>query len=275
MSDLDTIRVEYEVVDKNQSKAKAEKETSRLEKQIRSLSKALEDGRTTSAQAAAKMIEYGRQLKKITGMDGRAAYGAVKKFNNALTEQSRQLKLARAEAQAAVKAKKDLAAAEQRAAQAVIKNTAELRRLRMATDATYNADQKRLAMKKMLRMEMDKNGMKTEEAIKILNRYNETLKRGANAQRIMGGAAGNTRNKMNGANMALQQVGYQFGDFAVQVQGGTSAFVAFSQQGAQYPTYDCSSPRFKHGCSRWSLCCLRYPYSYRFCCWSFVLRDER
>ena len=28
-------------------------------------------------------------------------------------------------------------------------------------------------------------------------------------------------------------MGYQFGDFAVQVQGGTSAFVAFSQQGAQ------------------------------------------
>jgi len=38
---------------------------------------------------------------------------------------------------------------------------------------------------------------------------------------------------MNGANMAIQQMGYQFGDFAVQVQGGTSAFVAFSQQGSQ------------------------------------------
>ena len=46
-------------------------------------------------------------------------------------------------------------------------------------------------------------------------------------------ALGNTKNKMNGNNMALQQLGYQFGDFAVQVQGGTSAFVAFSQQGAQ------------------------------------------
>ena len=42
-----------------------------------------------------------------------------------------------------------------------------------------------------------------------------------------------TKNKMNGNNMAIQQLGYQFGDFAVQVQGGTSAFVAFSQQGAQ------------------------------------------
>ena len=46
-------------------------------------------------------------------------------------------------------------------------------------------------------------------------------------------ALGATKNKMNGNNMAIQQLGYQFGDFAVQVQGGTSAFVAFSQQGAQ------------------------------------------
>lgn len=53
------------------------------------------------------------------------------------------------------------------------------------------------------------------------------------AQVASGKAVGNTRNKMNGANMAIQQMGYQFGDFAVQVQGGTSAFVAFSQQGAQ------------------------------------------
>ena len=44
---------------------------------------------------------------------------------------------------------------------------------------------------------------------------------------------GNTKNRMNGSNMAIQQLGYQFGDFAVQVQGGTSAFVAFSQQGSQ------------------------------------------
>ena len=49
----------------------------------------------------------------------------------------------------------------------------------------------------------------------------------------LSGAMGASRNKMNGSNMAVQQLGYQVGDFAVQVQGGTSAFVAFSQQGAQ------------------------------------------
>jgi len=53
------------------------------------------------------------------------------------------------------------------------------------------------------------------------------------AQMASGKAMGNTKNKMNGSNMAVQQLGYQFGDFAVQVQGGTSAFVAFSQQASQ------------------------------------------
>ena len=53
------------------------------------------------------------------------------------------------------------------------------------------------------------------------------------AHMASGRAMGNTRNKMNGSNMAVQQLGYQFGDFAVQVQGGTSAFVAFSQQASQ------------------------------------------
>ena len=46
-------------------------------------------------------------------------------------------------------------------------------------------------------------------------------------------ALNQTKNKMNGSNVAIQQLGYQFGDFAVQVQGGTSAFVAFSQQATQ------------------------------------------
>jgi len=35
------------------------------------------------------------------------------------------------------------------------------------------------------------------------------------------------------ASIGLQQVGYQVSDFAVQVQGGTSALVAFGQQGSQ------------------------------------------
>lgn len=42
-----------------------------------------------------------------------------------------------------------------------------------------------------------------------------------------------TRNIKRFGAVGLQQVGYQVGDFAVQVQGGTSALVALGQQGAQ------------------------------------------
>jgi len=59
------------------------------------------------------------------------------------------------------------------------------------------------------------------------------LKSATVATNKLNAAQAQTKNKMNGNNMAIQQLGYQFGDFAVQVQGGTSAFVAFSQQGAQ------------------------------------------
>jgi len=42
-----------------------------------------------------------------------------------------------------------------------------------------------------------------------------------------------TRKTKRFAAVGLQQLGYQVGDFAVQVQGGTNAFVAFGQQGSQ------------------------------------------
>ena len=43
----------------------------------------------------------------------------------------------------------------------------------------------------------------------------------------------NTRSFKRFGSVGLQQVGYQVGDFAVQLQGGTNAFVAFGQQGSQ------------------------------------------
>ena len=42
-----------------------------------------------------------------------------------------------------------------------------------------------------------------------------------------------TRSFKRFGSVGLQQVGYQVGDFAVQIQGGTNAFVAFGQQGSQ------------------------------------------
>jgi len=86
---------------------------------------------------------------------------------------------------------------------------------------------------RMTRSQIMKLGVKVQQETKFTDSLTLATKKLTAAQMVSGKAIGNTRNKMNGSNMAIQQLGYQFGDFAVQVQGGTSAFVAFSQQGSQ------------------------------------------
>lgn len=85
----------------------------------------------------------------------------------------------------------------------------------------------------MTRKQIMRLGAKVQQETKFTDALTAATKRLNVAQMNTNKVVGNTRNKMNGSNMAIQQLGYQFGDFAVQVQGGTSAFVAFSQQGSQ------------------------------------------
>ena len=49
----------------------------------------------------------------------------------------------------------------------------------------------------------------------------------------LGAAYGFAGKKVNRMGVGLQQAGYQVGDFAVQIQGGTNAAVALGQQGSQ------------------------------------------
>jgi lambda family phage tail tape measure protein len=66
------------------------------------------------------------------------------------------------------------------------------------------------------------------------NRFAQDTKRAAETMNQYGVVASeNTRRFKRFGAVGLQQVGYQVQDFAVQVQGGTSAFVALGQQGSQ------------------------------------------
>ena len=85
----------------------------------------------------------------------------------------------------------------------------------------------------MSRKQIMRLGAKVQQETRYTDALTAATTRLTVAQMNSNKVLGNTRNKMNGNNMAIQQLGYQFGDFAVQVQGGTSAFVAFSQQGSQ------------------------------------------
>ena len=64
-------------------------------------------------------------------------------------------------------------------------------------------------------------------------RYAATLRKATDAQVAQAQSMAMAKRGMNKFGMVSQQVGYQVGDFFVQVQSGTSALVAFGQQGTQ------------------------------------------
>ena len=166
----DLIQIQYEVVDKGKSLKTALTGVERMEKSLAKLSKGIVAGTVTQDRQTKALIAYGRELKRLTGMTGNQAYGAVVKYKNAVVNQT------------------------------VAQNKAAESAQRLARVQDYLA-------------------VRQGRATLAVQNQNAALNQ--------------TKNKMNGSNVAIQQLGYQFGDFAVQVQGGTSAFVAFSQQATQ------------------------------------------
>lgn len=166
----DLIQIQYEVVDKGKSLKTALTGVERMEKSLAKLSKEIVSGTVTQDRQRKALIAYGRELKRLTGLTGTQAYGAVVKYKNALVNQT------------------------------VAQNKAAVASQRLAKVQDYLASRQ-------------------ERVTLAAQKQNAALHQ--------------TKNRMNGSNMAIQQMGYQFGDFAVQVQGGTSAFVAFSQQASQ------------------------------------------
>ena len=105
-------------------------------------------------------------------------------------------------------------------------NQAELKRIKMATDPVYAADQKLKNMKRLLRSEIEQGNMSLREAGAEMLRYRKSVNSMTTAVQLSGKAA---RRK----EVAFQQAGYQVQDFIVQVQAGTNPLIAFSQQGSQ------------------------------------------
>jgi hypothetical protein len=105
-------------------------------------------------------------------------------------------------------------------------NQAELKRIKMATDPVYAADQKLKNMKRLLRSEIEQGNMSLREAGAEMLRYRKSVNSMTAAVQLSGKAA---RRK----EVAFQQAGYQVQDFIVQVQAGTNPLIAFSQQGSQ------------------------------------------
>mgnify|MGYP000190823973 CR=1 FL=1 len=84
-----------------------------------------------------------------------------------------------------------------------------------------------------LKRQYESLGYSSQKATAQVRRFANQAEQQAIAQTQMRTASvGNTRS-MNSLGVAMQQSGYQIGDFLVQVQSGTNAFVAFGQQATQ------------------------------------------
>jgi len=72
-----------------------------------------------------------------------------------------------------------------------------------------------------------------KKALSEVNTYASRLNKATDAQVHQAQSMAMAKRGMNKFGMVSQQVGYQVGDFFVQIQSGTSALVAFGQQGTQ------------------------------------------
>ena len=81
---------------------------------------------------------------------------------------------------------------------------------------------------------LDKASAPMNKVSNAVDQFGKRVDRTNKIQNQFGNVADkNTRGMSRFAKSGLQQTGYQLGDFAVQVGGGTSALQAFGQQGSQ------------------------------------------
>ena len=180
--------------------------TKKFERQITNTVKALNAGKITNKAYNQSLLEIKRGYQEYSTSSQKAT-ADVKKMANAIKEA-------------------EDAAKQQELAKAAIKNTQELNRLKMGYDKVYAAEQKRLRLKKLLRAEVAAGNMTLREAGRELLLYRQRLNEVSQGFQF-------AKNRANKFGMVAQQVGYQVGDFFVQVQSGASALVAFGQQGTQ------------------------------------------
>ena len=76
-------------------------------------------------------------------------------------------------------------------------------------------------------------GMSSQKATAQVRKFAEAQREAGRAAQYHQQQVGFAGKKVNRMGMQMQQAGYQVGDFAVQLQGGTNAAVALGQQGAQ------------------------------------------
>lgn len=132
------------------------------------------------------------------------------------------------------------AAAQLRAADAARREAAEI-------EAVTRARQQDMQRMRQIRNQYREGYAAFTQARQAMRDLREAMQRGSitadqyaariaevrEGYKLMSAGGRGARRSMNDTGLAIQQVGYQVSDFAVQVQSGASPFVALGQQGAQ------------------------------------------
>ena len=204
----------------------------KMETGVKKLAQDLTKGRITGEQYNKGLKEL-RQTVDKSFSSWQQAKSAVDKYSRELKSLTATQKQAKAAAQAEAAANKAYAQARREATEANRRFDAE------AKKAAATSRQQALENRK-LRMEF-KEGYAAQVQLRAAQmRLNQARSQGIitdqqyqkqlNSLTLSTQVAGR---RMNSTGMAMQQTGYQVGDFLVQVQGGTNAMVAFGQQATQ------------------------------------------
>ena len=211
---------------------KGVKNAKSLENNIKALSKSFKGGSLSQRQ-------YYKGIKELAAATGRSET-ELRKFANELRRAERVQRAAAAAARLEAEARRAAAQAAREAA-AAARETARLAReeAKLAREAA-NAARTRADANRRLRMEF-REGYAAQVQLRAAQmRLSQAHRQGiisaeeyARQLARLGDSSQNSSRHMSRAGVAMQQVGYQTGDFLVQVQSGQSAMVAFGQQATQ------------------------------------------
>ena len=181
-----------------------------LQGKIKQLVEAQAKGNIGASAYNKGLLELKRAYEQL-GYSSQQATAAVRQY-------AAQLQRDRA-AQQAAQAAEELARAQAQVA-------ARTRELRLRFQEGYAAFDRARKQMRDLREAMRQGVITTDQ-------YKEAVRRLREEQQRAGAAAGGLGRNVNRTGVITQQAGYQIGDFIVQVQSGTNAFVAFGQQATQ------------------------------------------
>jgi hypothetical protein len=215
------------------------KTTQTLKNNIEKLIKAKDRNQINDDQLDASL----KKLAKNSGAYGKQVDGVTKSIlaaNKAQKEATAAAKQAKDEEKALAQARRETIA--------LNKQVSEQKKLEAAETARAAAEEERLKNKfveghlamQIYSRELNdlsvarKAGIITaDQQTASLQRLNQEMATGTGVFSTYGRGVNQTKGYTNQLGLVTQQVGYQFGDLAVQIQSGTNAFVAIGQQFTQ------------------------------------------